>query len=292
MTETIERKPRPKRSNKAAGNIIAYVLLAAAALVILVPFFFMLSTSLKTLQESITVPFKWLPKKPMFSNYANVMKKSDYMPLTIFGGFINTLQVITLPATVGLLVSAAAAFAFAKIKFPGSTLFFSVILLTMMIPGTVTLTPAYLIYDSLNWVNTYLPLVAPGLFGSAGCIFFLRQYFMTLPTELCEAAKIDGMSQGGIFLKIILPLSKPALVTQLLLSFVGGYNDFFGPFLYLNDESLFTLQLVLRSYESTFFTNWPVLMAASVIALLPTVVVFLLAQKFLIEGISLSGLKI
>jgi multiple sugar transport system permease protein len=285
-------KPRSQKRNKLILDAVCYLLLTVVAVVILIPFFFILSTSFKSLTESVAQPFKWIPQTWIFSNYTTVLKRSEFMALTLIEGLVNTLRVTAVPVVAGLFTSAMAAFAFSKIKFPGRTLLFGLVLSTMMIPGTVTLTPSYIIYDNIGWVNTYLPLFIPGLFGNIGCIFFLRQFIMTLPNDLCEAAKIDGMSQGGIFLKIILPLCKPALITQLVLMFVGGYNDFFGPFLYLNNEKLFTLQLVLRSFEGTYFTNWPIVMAASVIAILPLLALFLFIQRFLIEGISLSGMKL
>ena len=161
----------------------------------------------------------------------------------------------------------------------------------MMIPGMVTLVPAFTIYDLIGWRGTPLPLMIPGMFGAAACVFYLRQFFTGIPTETLEAAKLDGLGYVGIFFWIMVPLSKPALIAQGVLGFVGGYNDYFGPLLYLTSPPLQTLQIALTTFVNQYNSNWPSIMAGTLVALLPTVIIYIVAQKYFIEGIASSGLK-
>ena len=207
-------------------------------------------------------------------------------------GFINTLIIVIPPTILGLFCSAISAYAFAKLRFKGKNLLFGFLLLTMMIPGTIMLTPSYMIYDMIGWTNTPLPLMIPGMFGAATCVFFMRQFYSGIPTELIEAAKLDGMGYFKIFWKIMVPLSVPALFAQGLLGFIGGYNDYFGPYLYLQDPEWYTLQIALKSFQGSYSSNVPTIMAGSIVALIPTLVIYAVAQNYFIEGIATSGMKL
>jgi multiple sugar transport system permease protein len=276
--------------------IASYAFLIAVALFILIPFYVIFITSFKTRVEAISIPFTWLPREGwQLDGYANVLltdaSGGGAGPSTILRGFRNTM-IITIPATLsGLLTSALSAYAFAKLRFRGKKVSFALLLATMMIPGIIMLVPSYMIYDALGLVDTFFPLIVPGMFGAAAAVFFLRQYFQGIPDELIEAARIDGMSEFGIFFKIMMPLSKPALLAQGILGFIGGYNDYFGPLLYLHNPKRYTLQIALAYFEGTYVFDWPTVMAGAVITLVPTIVIFLAAQKYFVEGITMTGIK-
>lgn len=212
----------------------------------------------------------------------------------LLNSFWNTIWMNLPPLVVGLFVSAAAGFAFAKLDFPCKGLLFQFLIVTMMVPGCVSLVSSYLMYSTIYWTNTALPLLVPGLFGSVGSVFFMRQYMQGIPNELVEAAKIDGMGNIRIFLKIIVPLSVPVFVSLGLLNFISRYNDYLGPLLYLNDPSLYTLQLALQNLSSMFSQEglWDVILAACVVSIAPLVIIYIFTQKYFIKGISMSsGLK-
>jgi multiple sugar transport system permease protein len=160
-----------------------------------------------------------------------------------------------------------------------------------MIPGTISMIPSYIIFDSIGWTDSFLPLIIPGLFGSASCVFFMRQFFFSIPNELMECSQIDGLGNFGIFLRVILPLSVPALIAQFLLSFVGTYNAYLSPLIYLQSPDNYTLQIALNFFRGTYQTDWAVVMAGAAVSLLPTMILFLFGQKYFIDGIATTGLK-
>jgi multiple sugar transport system permease protein len=252
----------------------------------LLPFLWMFSTSLKEEGKVFEYPIRWIPEPIEWSNYVTVLTEAP-----MFGGLMNTLIIILPPMVVGLLTSALAAYAFAKLRFPGREVLFIALLTTMMIPGVVTMIPTFILFKSIGWLDSWNPLMIPGMFGSAACVFFLRQYFRTIPSELEDAAKIDGLNPFGVFVRIMLPLSKPALAAQGIFGFLGGYNDFLGPLIYINSPEKFTLQLVLASFQGYYVSNWTLIMAGSVLALIPTVILFFFAQRYFVEGITMTGLK-
>lgn len=278
------------RRRKLISKIIVYVLIFVFSISFLLPFFWMLSTSFKEYDEIFQIPITFIPKKFIFTNYAEVFQSNEYVNILV--GFRNTL-IIVIPSTIiGCLTAALAAFAFAKIKFPGRDTIFFMLVATMAIPGIILMIPSYIIYSKINWTNTWLPLMIPGMFGGAGAIFFTRQFMKGIPHELEEAARVDGYSWWGIFWKIELPLAKPIVISNLLFGFIGGYNDWLGPTLYLNTSSkMKTLQQMIAMLNDTFGTKWGVQMAGSCLALIPTLVIFIICQKFFIEGVNLTGGK-
>lgn len=292
-----KRHLRTKKIETRTQLVVSYIVLTVLALFILLPFYVLLISSFKPGAEAMSIPFTWWPAggKLDFSGYTEALfadKSGGGQGMSSLArGFINTM-IISLPSTVcGLFISAFAAYAFAKIKFRGRNVLFYCLLITMMIPGIIMLSPSYMIYDNLYLTDTFFPLIVPGMFGSAMCVFFLRQFFMQIPDDIIEAAKMGGMNHFTIFWKIMVPLSAPALISQGILGFVAGYNDYFGPLIYLQSPENYTLQISLRFFMSTYTNNQQALYAGAVIALIPTVFIFIICQRFFVKGITMTGIK-
>lgn len=289
-----KKKNRNARIKRIVSKVLIYFVLILFALWILVPFSIVITSSFKSEAEANNPEFSFWPKEFTTDAYKEVFTYAaggEGMPV-VLRGFLNTLIIVLPPTILGLFCSAMSAYAFAKLRFKGKNFLFSFLLLTMMIPGTIMLTPSFMVYSMIGWVNTPLPLMIPGMFGAATCVFFMRQFYAGIPTSLIEAAKLDGMGYFRIFWKIMVPLSVPALLAQGILGFIGGYNDYFGPMLYLRDADWYTLQIALKSFQGTYSRNVPAMMAGSVIALIPTIVIYIVAQKYFIEGIATSGMKL
>jgi multiple sugar transport system permease protein len=275
-----------RQRKEAVRKTFAYLFLITGSFIMAVPFLWMLSTSLKPEGAVFTMPPEWIPQEWVWENYLFVLTKAS-----LFGGFINTMIVILPPTFIGLFTSALAAYAFARMKFPARDVLFVALLATMMIPGVVTMIPTFILFKYIGWIDTWKPLMVPGMFGAAAAVFFLRQFFKTIPTELEDAAKMDGLNPFGIFARVMVPLSKPALATQAIFGFLAGYNDFLGPLIYLNSPEKYTLQLVLASFQGFYHAEWTYIMAGSVLALIPTILLFFFAQKYFVEGITMTGMK-
>lgn len=271
-------------NRKKMLKLINFVLLAAGSLMILSPLWWMFSTSLKTMAEVMSFPPTFFPESWNWSNYIRTWEAAPFTQYTI-----NTLVITTLVVIGNVLSNSFIAYGFAKIPFRGRNVLFAIVLATMMIPGFVTLIPQYVLFAKLGWVNTYYPLIVPAFFGSAFNIFLLRQFYMTIPNELIEAAKMEGASHFYIWRKIGLPLTKPAIATVAIFSFNGAWNDFLGPLLYLNDENLYTLQIGLQVFKGQLNTQWNYLMAGSLLVLLPVIIIFFFFQKYFIQGINLQS---
>lgn len=271
-------------TKKKLLSLINFILLAAGSLLILSPIWWMISTSLKSMAEVMTYPPTFYPHEWNWDNYIKTWKAAPFDTYAI-----NTVTITLLVVIGSVLVNSFIAYGFAKVPFKGRNLLFAIVLSTMMIPGFVTLIPQYVLFSKLQWINTYYPLVVPAFFGSAFFIFLLRQFYMTIPNELIEAAKIEGASHFRIWWTIGLPLTKPALATVAIFSFNGAWNDFLGPLLYLNDESLYTLQLGLQVFKGEMNTQWNYLMAGSLLVLLPVIILFFFFQKYFIQGINLQS---
>lgn len=270
------------------GKVVTYALLLVLSLVFLMPFLWMVSTSLKDTEQTYHVPPIWVPSPLRLQNYPEALSAQ---PFGIF--FQNTLFYAAL-ATVGTVLSAAVvAYGFSRIRWRGRDLFFFVCLCTLMIPFQVRMIPLYLTFRTLHWLNSYRPLIVPAFFGNAYSIFLLRQFFMSLPLELSDAARIDGANELSIFARIVLPLARPALAVVGLFSFIGAWNDYLGPLIYLNQPNKFPISLGLQQFMGQFVEKlaWPYLMAASTVTILPILVLFFFAQRTFIEGISISGIK-
>ncbi|NTV52274.1 MAG: carbohydrate ABC transporter permease [Candidatus Firestonebacteria bacterium] len=257
----------------------------------LIPFLWMISTSLKIPTEVFSMPPQWIPWPPQWINYVSAWAPKG-LPET-FNTYLKNTLIITFFNTLGAIVSSSfVAFGFARLKFKGRDFMFILLLGTMMIPVQVTMIPQFILFRSLGWIDTFLPLIVPNFFAiSAFNVFLLRQFFMTLPPELDEAALIDGCNYFDIYWRIIMPLSWPVVATIAVFSFVYNWNDFLNPLIYLNSSSNFTLALGLQTFTTVYGSSYHLMMAASMLMLLPIIVVFFIGQKYFIEGIATTGLK-
>jgi multiple sugar transport system permease protein len=294
MTRENIKKMRKASVRNNLSKIGIYTALSIVALCILAPLYVVIITSFKTKAEAMDPSFTFWPKEFDVHGYIEVFTYTsgggDELP-TVVRGFINTMIICIPTSIVGTLVSALAAFAFSKLKYKSKNFLFTTLLVTMMIPGTISMIPSYILFDQINWVDSFLPLIVPAMLGSASCVFFMRQFFYSIPNELMESSEIDGLGNFGIFVRVILPLSVPALIAQFLLSFVGTYNAYLGPLIYLQSPENYTLQIALNFFRGTYQTDWAVVMAGAAVSLLPTLLLFLIGQKYFIDGIATTGIK-
>jgi len=270
-------------------NTTLMIALIGGALLFLLPLYVMLSLSLKTnLEIGNSSMWAW-PVHPTWENYRTVLTDPD---LNFVRKFFNTLFLAAVPTIASVVTAALVAFPFARLRFRGRDRFFIILLSTMMLPGVVTMIPGYVMFAKLGWINSYKPFVIPAFFGGgAFSIFLIRQFMMAIPREMDEAAKIDGASNAVIFWRLILPNCAPVLATLGVLGFVGGFKDFMGPLLMLNDPDLMTLEVGLRSLQQAHKTDFGLLMAGSMIVLIPIFVIFAFGQKYFARGITLTGGK-
>jgi ABC-type glycerol-3-phosphate transport system permease component len=276
-----------KHRKEAIRKWLSVAVLSVGGCLFLLPFLWMVSTSLKSPGEVNRFPPVWIPKTLQWGNYAVALDKMDF-----WTQLKNTL-VIVYANLVGQLFSASlVAFGFARLKFPGRDALFFLMLSTMMLPGVATLIPIYILYKYLGWIDTFLPLTVPAFFGGgAFYIFLLRQFFLTLPKELEEAARMDGATSWDVFWRVFLPLSKPALATVAIFSFMAHWNDFVGPLIYLRSPRNYTLALGLQTFQGLYSTDFHYLMAASIVVVAPVILLFFLAQRYFVQGIVLTGMK-
>ena len=273
-------------STQRVQKLIVYLLLLGTSAAFLIPLVWLVSSALKTSDEIFVFPPVWFPAHPQWGNF---LKALTTLP---FGTYALNSFLIAIVNVIGNVVSCSfVAYGFARFRFPGRRILFLILLATMMIPSQVLLVPQFILFHDLGWMNTFLPLTVPAFFGSAFYVFLLRQFFMTIPIDLEEAAKMDGAGPLRVFFTIILPLIKPALTAVAIFSFQGAWNDFLAPLLYLNDSSKYTLQLGLAQFQGTFHTDWNLIMAASVVVMLPMLIIFFSAQRYFIEGITMTGSK-
>ncbi len=264
---------------------ILYALLILCALAMLLPFVWMVSASLKLDKDVFTFPIEWIPSNPRWENYLEIWTT---IPL---GTFIkNTAKLTVIVTILQLLTSSFAAYAFAKLEFKGRDLLFLGYVATIAMPWQVYMVPQFIMMRSFGLNNTHLAIIFLQAFSAFG-VFLMKQFYMSIPDELCEAARIDGMSEYRIWAQIMLPLSKPALSTLTIFTFVNTWNDFLGPLLYLTRMELKTVQIGLRMFISQYSSEYGLIMAASVVALIPVVIVFLSLQKFFVQGVATAGLK-
>jgi len=281
---TSDRKIRLWRDTRTG---LTYAVLVGLSIVFLIPFFWMLSTSLTDAGKVIIRDRPWIPHPMVWRNYPEAL---TVLPFHLF--LKNTL-IVTLSCIFGQTLSASlVAFGFSRMRFPGRNALFILVLSTMMLPAQVTMIPTFILFTKLRWIDTLKPLIVPAFFGGgAFFIFLLRQFFMTIPNELEDAAKIDGCSPLGIYWNVALPLSKPALATVAVFSFMAHWNDFMGPLIYIQSMENKTLALGLYSFRSLHGTEYHLMMAAAIAVLLPVLIIFFSAQKYFVKGIILSGLK-
>jgi multiple sugar transport system permease protein len=273
------------KAARTLGRLLLYVILYGGAVAMVVPFLWMLSTSLKTLPDVFKWPPQWIPNPPLWENYARVFT------LVPFGRYFLNTAFVSAARVAGVVVtSAMAGYAFARLRFWGRDVLFFIYLGTMMIPGQVTMIPNFIIMRYLHWIDTYYALIIPQIFSAFGT-FLMRQYFLSLPRDLEEAAVIDGCNPWGVFRRIALPLALPALATLSIFTLLSSWNDFMWPLIMTNSPKLRVLSVGLSSFQETYVTNWPLLMAGAVLALLPVLIAYLFAQRYFVEGIAMSGIK-
>ena len=273
-----------KHETEVLFNILTHLVLIVTGILFLMPILWMLLTSLKSNQQLFGGV--WLPDPPVWSNYIEAVKRISFARYTVNTIYISVLNV------VGTVFSCVLpAYGFARLKWPGRNMLFLIVIGTMMLPFQVTMIPVYIIFRKLGWIGTYHPLTIPAFFGVPFFIFLLRQFFTGIPEDLSDAARIDGASELGILFRVILPLSKAAVLTVALFTFMWTWNDFLYPLIYLNDDTMYTLSLGLQQYRVSHAVDWGPLMAAASIIILPMIVLFFFTQKNFIEGITMTGIK-
>ncbi|MFO7167506.1 MAG: carbohydrate ABC transporter permease [Chloroflexota bacterium] len=277
---------RSQRSLRRIRRIIAYAVLIALSVVFAIPFLWLISTSLKPPEQLFRLPPEWIPNPVTWSNYPRAMTQ---IPFALY--LKNTLYIALFNVVASVVSCSLVAYGFARIPWPGRNFMFLVLVSTLMIPFPVTLIPTFLIFRDLGWINTPHPLTVPALTGNAFFIFLLRQFYLTIPEELSSAARIDGASELQIYLRIILPLARPALAVVALFTFMANWNDFLGPLIYLSDREQYTLAIGLYGFLSRVRTDWGPLMAAATTMVAPIVALFFLTQRTFIQGITLTGIK-
>lgn len=278
---------RPPANARALRGIALHAVLIAGCLLFLLPFIWSFSTSIKADDEVFAFPPSFVPADVQWRNYP------DSLTALPFGRYaLNTLA-LALARIVGIVLSCSlVAFAFARLRWKGRDILFFVLLATLMLPAEITLVPQYILFSELGWVDTYLPLIVPAFFAdNAFFVFLLRQFFMTIPRELDDAARLDGAGYFSIYWRIIMPLSKPALIAVGIFAFQNNWNAFLQPLIYLQDRDLYTVGLGLSLFQEQYYTRWTLLMAASVAIMLPVLVVFFLLQRRFIQGITFTGIK-
>ena len=278
---------RPLNYRRLIRNVLRYLILTSLAAVFILPFIWMLSTSLKGYENIFSLPMKWIPETIHWENYVNVFKAMPFLT------YLNNSIFVTGLAIFGTVLSSSmVAYAFAVLRWPGRDTLFIIVIATMMLPVQVTMIPLFVIFKELGWLNTFKPLIIPAFFGGGAFnIFILRQFFLSIPQDLFDAARIDGCSEFRIYWNIVLPLAKPALATVSILSFMLYWNDFLGPLIYLSDKLKSTLALGVVSFVGQHQSEWAILMVATILMMLPIILIFFMFQKYFIRGLMMGSVK-
>lgn len=266
-------------------NIILYALLIGLSVSMLVPFYWMVISSLKLNKDVFSIPMRWWPETVHWENYQVIWKK---IPLVTF--FLNTAKLTLITTLVQLCTCTFAAYGFSKCKFVGRDIIFLMYVTTIAVPWQVYMVPQFILVSKMGLNDSHVGLVLMQAFSAFG-VFLIRQFYISIPDELCEAARIDGLSEFGIYRRIVFPLGKPAMATLIIFTFTNVWNDFMGPLIYLKTKELKTVQLGIRMFISQYGADYAWIMAASVCSLIPIVIVFLSCQRFFVEGVAASGIK-
>ncbi|MGV8964993.1 MAG: carbohydrate ABC transporter permease [Cellulomonas sp.] len=280
-------RPRggPRSPRKSIGRVLGYLGLAIAAAGVLLPFFWMVTSSLKANNEVYSVPIQWIPETFVWSNYVDIWQKSDMTT------WLKNTMILSVAVTfLQLLTGSFAAYGFSKVKFPGRDVLFLVYIGTIAVPWQAYMIPQFILMSKLHLSNTLWSIVALQAFGAFG-VFLMKQFYETVPEELSEAARIDGLSEYGIYRRVILPLSVPALASLTLLTFTNTWNDYLGPLIYLRSPEIWTIQLGLKSFVGQYNAEYALIMTGSVLSVLPIAIIFMIGQRYFVEGIATSGLK-
>ena len=266
-------------------KVLLYVFLIIMAAIMILPFLWMISASLKQDRDVFTFPIQWIPEEPEWANYSKIWTQ---IPLLTY--ILNTVKLTIIVTLLQLFTSSFAAYAFAKLRFKGRNALFLGYVATIAVPWQAYMVPQFIMLRSMGLNNTHLAIIILQAFSAFG-VFMMKQFYEGIPTELCEAARIDGMTEYGIYAKIMLPLAKPSLSTLTIFTFVNTWNDFLGPYIYLTRDAKKTIQLGLRSFIGQYSSEYGLIMAGSVVTMIPVIAVFLALQKYFVEGVASSGLK-
>lgn len=273
---------------KRISSVTSHLVLLVFAIAFMLPFYWMIVTSLKTNQQVFTNPIQWLPNPPQWENYYKAITYPNFP----FLRFLWNTVFYSVSVTIGTVISCAAVgYGFARLRFPLRNFLFYTTIATLMIPFIVTFIPTYILFKTFGMIGGYAPLILPAFLGNAFFIFMMRQFFLGLPNELADAARVDGAGHFRTFWQVMLPLVKPALMVVAVFTFLGTWNDFLGPLIYLGDNTLFPLSLGLYAFRAQRTTEWALMMAASAITTIPLIIVFFFTQRYFLEGIKLTGLK-
>lgn len=283
----------PKANKKKKKPLVgSHIIILLAVLFVLVPTYIMIITSFTSAIEANNAAFNWWPKMgATIDGYIKLFTRKT-AGNSLLRSFGNTMWIYLPSTVVGVFVSSMSAFAFAKLDFVLKKPMFAILLGTMTLPNCIGIIASFLMFDAIGWIDTALPLMIPRMLGSIGIVFFLRQFFMGIPDDLVGAAKIDGLGEIGVYVKIMLPISAPALISQFILTFIVAYNDYLAPLLYLQNAKMYTLQISLAFLAEAYVQDWPLRMAGCVVAMVPLVLLYLLSQKYILKGVAISsGLK-
>lgn len=275
------------KTKKRVGKVIVYVLLLAGSILCLMPLLWMIRSSLMTNVEIFMIPIHWIPKKFRWENYQEVFTTLPFLTY-----YANSLKLVFFVVTGAVITSSLCAYGLSRVRWGGRNIVFACIMGSMMLPTAVTIIPTFLMFRKIGLTNSLIPLIIPAwLGGGAFYIFLLRQFFLSIPRDMDEAAYLDGATHLQIYAKIILPLTKPALVVVGMFAFMNTWNDFLGPLIYLNSDSKYTVALGLQLFIGSYRAEWQLMMAAACLVVIPAIVVFMLGQRYLIEGITMTGVK-
>lgn len=267
-------------------RVLIYIFLLAFAMMFLLPFFFLFTGSFKTTSELFSVPFHWLPKHFTLDNYKQV-----FTQIPFFRYLRNTLIIVAFTILGSVISNSLISYGFSRLRWPGRDKIFMIVIATMILPYQVTLIPVYILFTKLGWIGTFLPLIVPCFFGNAFYIFLMRQFLIGIPKEITESARIDGANEFKIFLRVIMPISKPVITTVVIMSFMKAWNDFLGPLVFLANDKLYTLSLAASMLRSNLDPNWELLLALGALMVTPVLILFFLLQRYFIQGITMGAVK-
>ena len=270
------------------SRLFMHGVVTIGALFMMLPFFWMLSAAVKRREDIFVLPPIWIPEEILWQNFVDV-----WTQVPMAQAYVNSLKIAGLVTIFTLLTSSLAAYAFAKIEFPGKRISFATLMATIMIPSQATLIPVYILMSRIGWIDTHWPLIVPPALTNAFGVFLLRQFFMGVPDDLIDAARIDGANPFQIYLRVAVPIIRPAIMTLAIFTFLGNWNAFLTPLIYINSKELWTVPLLIANFQDAYGveTEWGLLMAASSLALIPVLIVYVSAQRYFIEGVALTGLK-
>ena len=276
---------KKKKSRAVLRRVLLYIVLILIAVIMVLPFLWMLSTSLKTQYDAVKIPPVWIPDPPQWENYVKLFTEQP-----MFQFMLNTIKIVFFVVLGQLFFSSLAAYSFARISFKGRNVVFFFYIATLMVPGQVTMIPTYLMFAKAGLTDNHLALILPAFFSAFG-VFLLRQFFMSLPRELEEAAEIDGCNPFMTYWRIMLPLVVPAMLTLGVFTLMNTWNDYMGPLIYLSSPEKYTMTLGIAYFKGVYTTQWNLVMAGSIVSVVPILIAYLCAQKYFIEGIAFSGVK-